>query len=162
MENVGTCRHDAKGRPQGKTHKDQVPMRGTGADQPVGAWKPGNAGGAKGWNGSADGRDQPVRGGIPAGGAVVRSGGHDGQESTSNGRNRCLTRSLTRSPATGSEEPDESRGSRPDPRGPGGETPPGHSTQHLRADAACGGTGAGKRDALSDGTSPAEGQHIEK
>jgi hypothetical protein len=35
MENVGTCRHDAKGRPQWKTHTDRVPMRGTGADQPV-------------------------------------------------------------------------------------------------------------------------------
>src|SRR5262245_35765233 len=90
MENVGTCRHDAKGRPQWKTHKDQVPMRGTGADQPVVAWKPGNAGGAKGWNGSADGRDQPAMGGIHAGSEVVRTGSHGGQESTSDGRSRCL------------------------------------------------------------------------
>ena len=91
MENVGTCRHDAKGRPKWKTHKDQVPMRGTGADQPVGASKPGNAGGAKGLNGSADGMDQPARGGIHAGSEVVRTGAHAEQTSTSKGRNRCLT-----------------------------------------------------------------------
>src|SRR5215813_12934753 len=72
MENVGTCRHDAKGRPKWKTHKDQVPMRGTGADRPVVAWRPGNAGGAKGLNGSAEGMDQPARGGIHAGSEVVR------------------------------------------------------------------------------------------
>ena len=90
MENVGTCRHDAKGRPKWKTHKDQVPMRGTGADQPVVASKPGNSGGAKGLNGSADGMDQPARGGIHAGSEVVRTGAHDEQTSTSNGRNRCL------------------------------------------------------------------------
>ena len=91
MENVGTCRHDAKGMPKWKTHKDQVPMRGTGADQPVVASKPGNAGGAKGLNGSADGMDQPAMGGIHAGSEVVRTGAHDEQTSTSNGRNRCLT-----------------------------------------------------------------------
>ena len=100
--NVGTCRHDAKGRPQWKTHKDQVPMRGTGADQPVVASKPGNAGGAKGLNGSAKGMDQPAMGGIHAGSEVVRQGSRGGQESTSDGRNRCLTRSLTRISATGS------------------------------------------------------------
>src|SRR5262245_43214399 len=86
MEHVGTCRHDAKGRPKWKTHEDRVPMRGTGADQPVVVMKPGNAGGAKGLNGSADGRDQPARGGIPAGGEVVRTGRHGGQKSTSDGR----------------------------------------------------------------------------
>ena len=90
MENVGTCRHDAKGRPKWKTHKDKVPMRGTGADQPVVASKPGNAGGAKGLNGSAEGMDQPAMGGIHAGSEVVRRGARDGQESTSDGRNRCL------------------------------------------------------------------------
>src|SRR5215467_8877491 len=93
--NVGTCRHDAKGRPQWKTHKDQVPMRGTGADQPVVARKPGNAGGAKGLNGSAEGMDQPARGGIYAGSKVVRGGrgGRDG--STREGRNLCLMPSPT-------------------------------------------------------------------
>jgi len=35
-------------------------MRGTGADQPVVASKPGNAGGAKGLNGLAKGMDQPA------------------------------------------------------------------------------------------------------
>ena len=48
-------------------------MRGTGADQPVVASKPGNAGGAKGLNGSAEGMDQPVMGGIHAGSEVVRA-----------------------------------------------------------------------------------------
>jgi hypothetical protein len=74
MENVGTCRHDAKGMPKWKTHKARVPMRGTGADQPVVALKPSNAGGAKGLNGSADGMDQPAMGGIHAGSEDVRSG----------------------------------------------------------------------------------------
>ena len=46
-------------------------MRGTGADQPVVAKKPGNAGGAKGLNGSAQGMDQPARGGIYARSEVV-------------------------------------------------------------------------------------------
>jgi hypothetical protein len=90
MENVGTCRHDAKGMPKWKTHKDKVPMRGTGADQPVVASKPGNAGGAKGLNGSAEGMDQPAMGGIHAGSEVERQGLHQRQESTSDGRNRCL------------------------------------------------------------------------
>src|SRR5262249_37955054 len=94
-EKVGSCGHDAKGRPKWNTHKDQVPMRGTGADQPVVAPKPSNGGGAKGLNGSAEGMDQPARGGIHAGSEVVRPGSHDGQESTSDGRNRCLKRSPT-------------------------------------------------------------------
>src|SRR5262245_42600173 len=84
--------------PKWKNHEDKVPMRGTGADQPVVASKPGNAGGAKGLNGSAEGMDQPEMGGIHAGSEVVRRGPRDGQESTSDGRNRCLKRSLTRFP----------------------------------------------------------------
>jgi len=49
MRNVGTCRPDAKGEPQvEETARGRVPMRGTGADQPVRAMKPGNSGGAKG------------------------------------------------------------------------------------------------------------------
>src|SRR6516225_11760354 len=47
-------------------------MRGTGTDQPVVARKPDNAGGAKGLNGSAEGMDQPARGGIYARSEVVR------------------------------------------------------------------------------------------
>jgi hypothetical protein len=90
-KNVGTCRHDAKGMPKWKTHKDKVPRRGTGADQPVVASKPGNAGGAKGLNGSADGMDQPAMGGIHAGSEVVRPGAHNEPTSTRKGRNRCLT-----------------------------------------------------------------------
>ena len=53
-------------------------MRGTGADQPVVASKPGNAGGAKGLNGSAKGMDQPAMGGIHAGSEVVRRGSRRG------------------------------------------------------------------------------------
>src|SRR4051794_41968589 len=70
-------------------------MRGTGADQPVVASKPGNAGGAKGLNGSADGMDQPAMGGIHAGSEVVRRGPGGGRRSTSVGGNRCLKGSLT-------------------------------------------------------------------
>jgi hypothetical protein len=49
-------------------------MRGTGADQPVVVLKPGNAGGAKGLNGSAEGMNQPAMGGIHAGSKVGRAG----------------------------------------------------------------------------------------
>jgi hypothetical protein len=75
--------------------RTKIPMRGTGADQPVVASKPGNAGGVKGLNGSAEGMDQPAMGGIHAGSEVVRQGSRNGPESTSDGRNRCLKRSLT-------------------------------------------------------------------
>src|SRR5262249_48204402 len=128
--------------------RTKIPMRGTGADQPVGASKPGNAGGAKGLNGSADGMGQPAMGGIHAGGQVVRGGGHDDQESPSAGRKRCPKRSLARSPAAGSSEPDESRGSSPDPRGPGGAAAAGHSTQHLRAVTGSGREGPGVGDSV--------------
>src|SRR5215213_9949886 len=70
-------------------------MRGTGADRPVVATKPGNAGGAKGLNGSAEGMDQPAMGGIHAGSEVVRQSLYTGSKSTSDGRNRCLKPSLT-------------------------------------------------------------------
>ena len=47
--NVGTCRADVKGDVQVVgTTRARVPMRRTGAEQPVLAMKPGNAGGAKG------------------------------------------------------------------------------------------------------------------
>jgi hypothetical protein len=60
--NMGTCRpawragHGRHGprpvvegrTPSGRTARGRVPMRGTGADRPVVATKPGNAGGAKG------------------------------------------------------------------------------------------------------------------
>src|SRR5262249_59132540 len=39
--------------------------------------------------------DQPAMGGIHAGSEVVRGGGHGGQESTHEGRNRCLKGSPT-------------------------------------------------------------------
>jgi hypothetical protein len=50
-----------------KSHKGQTPegestRRGTGSDQPIVALKPGNAGGAKGLNGSAKGMGQPIMG----------------------------------------------------------------------------------------------------
>jgi hypothetical protein len=41
-------------------------MRGEGADGPVVAVKPGNAGGAKGSAGPAEGDGQPARGGTDA------------------------------------------------------------------------------------------------
>jgi hypothetical protein len=41
-------------------------MRGEGADGPVGAMKPGNAGGAKGLDSLADGSGQPAMGGTGA------------------------------------------------------------------------------------------------
>jgi len=41
-------------------------MRGEGADGPVVALKPGNAGGAKGSAGPAEGDGQPARGGADA------------------------------------------------------------------------------------------------
>jgi hypothetical protein len=41
-------------------------MRGEGADGPVVALKPGNAGGAKGSAGPAEGDGQPARGGTDA------------------------------------------------------------------------------------------------
>ena len=73
-------------------------MRGTGTDQPVVAMKPGNAGGAKGLNGSADGMDQPARGGIHAESKVVRAGVCKQARSTRKGRNRCRKQSRTLCP----------------------------------------------------------------
>ena len=48
-------------------------MRGTGADGLVGAMKPGNAGGAKGPDTLAAGRDQPAMGGVTARGKAYGS-----------------------------------------------------------------------------------------
>src|SRR5262245_15478624 len=76
--------------PKWKNHEDKSPIRGTGADQPVVASKPGNAGGAKGLNGSAEGMDQPAMGGIHAGSEVERQGLCQRQKSTSDGRSGCL------------------------------------------------------------------------
>lgn len=62
--NVGTCRADVKGEAQVVgTMRASVPMRRTGAEQPVLAMKPGNAGGAKGLRHSVSSRGQPARGG---------------------------------------------------------------------------------------------------
>ena len=49
--------------PSGRPTRSRVPMRGEGADGPVVAMKPGNAGGAKGSNSPASGTGQPVTGG---------------------------------------------------------------------------------------------------
>ena len=65
-------------------------MRGAGADGLEVAMKPGNAGGAKGLNGSAEGMDQPAMGGIHAGSKVVRRVLCLQCRSTLWGRNRCL------------------------------------------------------------------------
>jgi hypothetical protein len=64
MRNVGTWRSDVKGEAQGaRTPRVRVPKRSAGADQPVVARKPGNAGGAKGLNRPAAEMSQPGRGG---------------------------------------------------------------------------------------------------
>ena len=62
--NVGTCGVAIEGDGQGdELTRPRVPMQYRGTDCPVGAMKPGNAGGAKGANGSAAGMDQPAMGG---------------------------------------------------------------------------------------------------
>ena len=70
--NVGTCRLDAKGKPQAGRHvRGKVLMRGTGTEQPVVARKSVKADGAKGLRhpvleigqpemGGADGQDKAV------------------------------------------------------------------------------------------------------
>ncbi len=64
LGNVGTCRTDAKGEVQVvSAMRARVPMRYTGAEQLVGALKPGNAGGAKGLRHSVLTVGQPARGG---------------------------------------------------------------------------------------------------
>src|SRR3954471_14837392 len=94
--NVGTCRHDAKGDVQVEAPRGQkIPMRGTGSDQPIVASKPGNAGGAKGLNGSAEGMGQPERGGIHARSKVVCAACYHVRRSTRKGRNRWLRSSRT-------------------------------------------------------------------
>lgn len=63
--NVGTCGADAKGERQvEELTRRSVPMQHRGADRLVVVMKPGNAGGAKGANGSADDVDQPAKGGV--------------------------------------------------------------------------------------------------
>ena len=64
LGNVGTCRVYVKGEVQVvNTTRARVPKPGTGAEQPVVAMKPGNAGGAKGLRHSALLMGQPERGG---------------------------------------------------------------------------------------------------
>ena len=65
--NVGTFSLDAKGdSPSGGPTRSRVPKRGEGADGPVVATKPSNAGGAKGSGDLADGNGQPAMGGARA------------------------------------------------------------------------------------------------
>src|SRR5262245_52292412 len=72
--NVGSWSPRWQGKAtRGRPLRATVPRRGTGSDQPIVASKPGNAGGAKGLNGSAEGKDQPTRGGIHATSKVVRT-----------------------------------------------------------------------------------------
>ena len=64
LGNVGTGRADAEGEVQvGHTARTSVPMRRTGAEQPVVARKRGNARGAKGLRHSVSVVGQPARGG---------------------------------------------------------------------------------------------------
>jgi len=51
--------------PSGTNHEARVPMRSTGADQPVGAMKAGNAAGAKGLGQAAVVKVQLAAGGGP-------------------------------------------------------------------------------------------------
>jgi hypothetical protein len=60
VRNERTCRFDGKGEVQaGETVRTRVPMRSTGADQPVVVMMSGNADGAKGLNCSVFMRGQP-------------------------------------------------------------------------------------------------------
>ena len=62
LGNVGTCRADAKGEIQViSVMRMSVPMRRTGAEQPVVAMKPGNAGRAKGLRHSVSLVGQPEK-----------------------------------------------------------------------------------------------------
>ena len=61
--NVGTCRADVKGDVQVSATRARVPMRCTGAEQPVVVMKSGNADGAKGLRHSVSSMGQPERGG---------------------------------------------------------------------------------------------------
>src|SRR6516165_10941435 len=73
--NVGSWRPRWQGKAaRGRPPRAIVPRRGPGSDQPIVASKPGNAGGAKGLNDSAEGMDQPARGGVHARSEVVRDG----------------------------------------------------------------------------------------
>ena len=64
LGNVGTCRTDVKGDVQvASTMRISVPMRYTGAEQPIVVMKPGNSGGAKGLRHSVSRLGQPVWGG---------------------------------------------------------------------------------------------------
>src|SRR3954447_2260033 len=93
--NVGSWRPRWQGKAaRGRPPRATVPRRGAGSDQPIVALKPGNAGGAKGLNGPAEGREQPARGGLPAGSGVVREGFGRGGGSTRKGRNLCQRRGL--------------------------------------------------------------------
>ena len=63
--NVGPCGADAKGEGQGEElTRPRVPMQHRGADCPVVVLIPGNSGGAKGADGSAELMGQPAMGGI--------------------------------------------------------------------------------------------------
>ena len=64
LGNVGTCRADEKGEIQVvNAMRMSVPMRCTGAEQPVVVMKWGNARGAKGLRHSVLSLGQPARGG---------------------------------------------------------------------------------------------------
>ena len=94
--NVGSWRPRCQGKAaRGRPPRATVPRRGTGSDRPIVALKPGNAGGAKGSNDSAEGMGQPARGGIHARSKVVRGGVRRDRRSTCEGRNRWLRSSRT-------------------------------------------------------------------
>ena len=73
--NVGTCRLDAKGKPQAGSHvRGKVQMRGTGAEQPVVARKSVKADGAKGLRHSVLKVGQPAMGGADGQNKAVTAG----------------------------------------------------------------------------------------
>src|SRR5262245_54353261 len=72
-------------------------------------------------------------------------------------RTQPVIRKDLRTPASAETSPAAYPTSRPDPRGPGGETPPGHSTQHLCAQPSSGRARHEKRLSLLDDPTSAQG-----
>src|SRR5262245_6980099 len=116
--NVGSWSPRCQGKAtRGRPPRAILPRRGTGSDQPIVALMPGNAGGAKGLNGSAEGMTQPERGGIHAGSEVVWAARCRDHRATREGRNRWLRPSRTLFPNRWSGR--LTRGSRPTRAPPG-------------------------------------------
>src|SRR5262249_16215865 len=128
--NVGPWRPRCQGKAtRGRPPRAIVPRRGTGSDQPIVPFKPGNAGGAKGLNDGAEGMGQPERGGIHAGSEVACAACRRGRRSTRKGRNRWLTTSRTPFPNRWSGRP--TRRSRPTKALPGWTVSPSRPSRQT-------------------------------